>query len=194
MKLTYITLLLTATTLGLSGCQTSKNLLNGFTGGEIKAAKLPDTSSSRIQFVITSGMGRFIALPNAQNNKANGKNLGIVAQSRGNFDNVLLSKEDNQKTIRNNLGMPKPQINPRESKATNIVERYVNSNEQIQIAYNISSSQDACKIGGKFTPQPNTDYRITGTSDYKKCYILLEKFVKNADGTTTLQPMRFESY
>lgn len=177
MKFSHIAILLTATTLGLTGCQTSKNLLNGFTGGETKVAELPDTSSSRIQFVITSGMGRFIALPNAQNNKANGKNLGIVAQSRGNFDNVLLSKEDNQKTIRNNLGMPKPQINPAASKATNIVERYVNPNEKIQIAYNISTSQNACKIGGKFTPRPNTDYRITGTSDYKKCLCTRQKIL-----------------
>nr|WP_313062089.1 hypothetical protein [Moraxella sp. CTOTU49097] len=192
MKLTPTLMLLMATTLGLTGCQTSKNLLNGFTGGETKVAKLPETSSSRVQFVITSVVGRFIALPDSQNTKANGKNLGIVAQSRGNFDNILFSKEDNQRTIRNNLGMPKPQIDSTRAKSTNVVERYVNANEQIQIEYNISVSQIACKIGGKFTPQPNTDYRITGTSDYKKCYILLEKFVKNADGTTTLQPMRFE--
>lgn len=197
MKLTYSAVLLTATTLGLSGCQTSKNLLNGFTGGVIKTATLPTQSSSRIQFVIKDVGGIFIASPNSKNLKVNGKNQGIVATTRGYFDNIILNKEENYNTSLSDLGLPKPLIplDPKK-RANNVVERYVTPTEQIHIKYVINGSdgrtQSHCEINGNFTPETNTDYRITGRKDYRKCYVLLEKFVKNSDGTTTLQPMRFE--
>lgn len=186
-----------ATSISITGCQTSKNLLNGFTGGVIKTAALPTQSSSRIQFFIKDSGGTFIASPDSAHLKVNGKNQGVVASTRGIFDNLTFSKADNFNTTYSDLGLPKPneQLDSKRGR-NNVVERYVTPNQEIDIKYLINGSSGSrsthCDISGRFTPKPNTDYRITGESDYKKCYILLEQFVKDSRGNVTTQPIRFK--
>lgn len=195
MKITHIAILLTATTLGLTGCQSTKNVLNGFTGGTIKNVSLPSHSTTRIQFVMKDGYGLFVASPNSKELKVNGKNQGVIANTVGFFGS---NTESSREVTLNDLGMLKPsmQLDPKR-RTNNIVERYVNANEQIALKYRYNRPNGRgtsyCDISGRLTTKPNTDYRVTGWADTKKCYISLEEFVKNPDGTMTLQPIPFES-
>ncbi len=177
-------------TIGLTSCQTSKNLLNGFTSGTANVAELPEYSTSRVQFVIYDGYGMFIASPNSANVKIDGKSLGVVATR---FVSPLFNEEDKQKISASNLGMPKPDTN---SKPVNVVERYVNPDEQIYIKYsmgnNNGTTQKNCSLNGNFTPKSNTDYRITGMSDRKSCFMVLEEFEKNKNGQTQLNTIKFD--
>lgn len=186
MKPSYVLSITICSVLSLSGCQTSKNLLNGFVGGTLKVAQLPETSSSKIQFVINDYYGMFLGSPNSKNVKVNGKSEGVVATR---FVSPLFNEQDKKKISASDLGMPKPASTP---KSFNVVERYVNPNEQINIKYNMGDSNESCGVSGRFTPEANTNYRITGNSDNKKCYIILEKFVKDKSGKSHLQIMRFE--
>ena len=176
--------------ISLSGCQTSKSLLNGFVGGTVNVAELPEKSSTRVQFVINDYSGMFIGSPNSKNTKVSGKTEGVIATR---FASPLFNAQDKQKISLMNLGMPKPNV---EKKPYNIVERYINPNEQIQIKYtmgsNNGSTQTNCRVTGDFIPKANTDYRITGSSSSDKCYVLLEQFTKNKNGQTYLAPIQFD--
>lgn len=160
--------------------------MNGFVGGTLNVAQLPDTSSSKIQFVINDYYGMFIGSPNSQNVKVNGRTEGVVATR---YANPLFNEQDKKKISSSDLGLPKPDT---KTKPFNVVERYVNPNEQINIKYTMGDSNESCKVSGRFTPQANTNYRITGNSDSKKCYIILEQFVKDKSGQTRLQVIQFE--
>ena len=177
--------------ISLSGCQTSKNLLNGFVGGTANVAELPEKSSTRVQFVINDYFGMFIGSPDSINTKVSGKTEGVVATR---FVSPLFSKQNKQKIGAMDLGMPKPKSTGKEP--FNIVERYIKPNEQIQIKYsmgtNNGSTQTGCTVIGKFTPKPNTDYRITGSSSREECYMLLEQFVTNKNGQTSLTSIMFD--
>lgn len=176
--------------ISLSGCQTSKNLLNGFVGGSLNVAELPEKSSTRVQFVINDYYGMFIGSPDTKNTKVSGQTEGIVATR---FVSPLFNNQDKQKISAMNLGMPKPNF---EKAPYNIVERYIKPNEQIQIKYtmgsNNGSTQTNCRVSGKFVPKANTDYRITGRSNRKECYVLLEQFTKDKNGQTHLMPIKFD--
>ena len=184
MKLAYLLPIAIISTLGLSSCQTPKSLLNGFVGGNLKIAQLPETSSSKIQFVINDSYGMFIASPNSKNVKVNGKSEGVVATR---FASPLFNEQDKKKISSSDLGLPKLA-----TKSFNIVERYVNPNEQINIKYTMGDSNERCNVSGKFTPQANTNYRIIGNSGEKECYIILEQFIKDKGGQTRLQVIQFE--
>ncbi len=177
--------------ISLSGCQTSKNLLNGFAGGIFNVAELPEKSSTRVQFVINDYSGMFIGSPDTKNTKISGQTEGVIATR---FANPLFNKQDRQKISSMDLGMPKPKSIEKEH--YNVVERYINSNEQIQIKYNMGSNngstQTNCSVKGEFIPRANTDYRITGSSNREKCYVLLEQFTKNKNGQTYLVPIKFD--
>lgn len=176
--------------ISLSGCQTSKSLLNGFVGGTVNVAELPENSSTRVQFVINDYTGMFIGSPDTKNTKISGQTEGVVATR---FVSPLFNKQDKQKISSMDLGMPKPDF---EKEPYNVVERYINPNEQIQIKYtmggNNGSTQTNCRVKGKFIPSANTDYRITGSSSRKECYVLLEQFTKNKNGQTYLVPIKFD--
>ncbi len=176
--------------ISLSGCQTSKSLLNGFVGGTVNVAELPESSSTRVQFVINDYFGMFIASPDTKNAKVSGKTEGVVATR---FVSPIFNKKDKQKISSMNLGMSKLEL---KKESYNIVERYINPNEQIQIKYtmgsNNGSTQTNCRVTGKFIPKANTDYRITGSSSRKECYVYLEQFAKNKNGQTYLIPMKFD--
>lgn len=176
--------------ISLSGCQTSKSLLNGFVGGTVNVAELPDKSSTRVQFVINDYSGMFIGSPDTKNTKVSGKTEGVMATR---FASPLFNKQDKQKISSMDLGMPKPDL---KKETYNVVERYINPNEQIQIKYtmgsNNGSTQTNCRVKGKFIPRANTDYRITGSSSREKCYVLLEQFTKNKNGQTYLVPIKFD--
>ena len=174
----------------LSGCQTSKSLLNGFVGGTLNVAELPENSSTRVQFIINDYTGMFIGSPDTENTKVSGQTEGIVATR---YINPFFSNQDKQKISSMDLDMPKPDF---EKDPYNVVERYINSNEQIQITYtmgsNNGSTRTSCRAEGKFIPKANTDYRITGSSSRKRCYVLLEQFTKNKDGQTYWVPIKFD--
>ena len=176
--------------ISLSGCQTSKSLLNGFVGGTVNVAELPDKSSTRVQFVINDYSGMFIGSPDTKNTKVSGKTEGVMATR---FASPLFNKQDKQKISSMDLGMSKPDL---KKETYNVVERYINPNEQIQIKYtmgsNNGSTQTNCRVKGKFIPRANTDYRITGSSSGEKCYVLLEQFTKNKNGQIYLTPIEFD--
>lgn len=176
--------------ISLSGCQTSKSLLNGFVGGTLNVAELPESSSTRVQFVINDYTGMFIGSPDTENTKVSGQTEGIVATR---YINPFFSNQDKQKISSMDLGMPKPDF---EKEPYNIVERYIDSNEQIQITYtmgsNNGSTRTGCRVEGKFTPKANTDYRITGSSSRKECFVLLEQFTKVKNGQTYFTPIKFD--
>ena len=175
----------------LSGCQTSKSLLNGFVGGTLNIAELPEKSSTRVQFVINDYSGMFIGSPDIKNTKVSGQTEGVIATR---FVSPLFNKQDKQKISSMDLGMPKPKSI--EEEPYNVVERYINPNEQIQIKYtmggNNGSTHTGCRVEGKFTSRANTDYRITGSSSRKECYVLLEQFTKNKNGQTHLVSIKFD--
>lgn len=174
----------------LSGCQTSKSLLNGFVGGTLNVAELPENSSTRIQFVINDYTGMFIGSPDTENTKVSGQTEGIVATR---YVNPFFSNQDKQKISSMDLGMLKPDF---EKEPYNVVERYINPNEKTQIKYTMGSNNGStktnCRVKGEFIPSANTDYRITGSSSRKECYVLLEQFTKNKNGQTYLVPIKFD--
>ena len=169
--------------LSLSGCQTVKSGLNSFTGGSFQIANMPDSSSSRIQFLVQNG--EFIAKPNE-----NSRDFGIIATT---YKNKLIPKADLQKVQHNDLNMPKP--NQLElarnhypmslSSGFGVIERYVTPNQPISLTYRTEDYNQSCSIRGRFTPKPNTDYRVIGARNSSKCYIILEEAV--IDSNNNLQ-------
>ena len=183
-------MIVSLTGLSLSGCQTVKSGLNNFIGGELQIANTPDSSSSRIQFLVQNGV--FVAKTNENSNDD-----GIIATT---YKNKLIPKEDLDIVYNNDLGMTKPNqlelIAKRypmlPSMEVRVVERYVTPNQPITLTYRTQSYNSSCGITGQFTPEANTDYRVIGSTKYDKCYIILEEAVTDSANNLVFKTKKWD--
>ena len=183
-------MIVSLTGLSLSGCHTVKSGLNNFTGGSFQIANTPDSSSSRIQFLVQNGV--FVAKPND-----NSHDYGIIATT---YKNKLIPKDDLNTVYNNNLGMTKPNqlelianrypILP--SSEMRVIERYVTPNQPITLQYRTQSYNSSCGITGQFTPKANTDYRIIGSTKYNKCYMILEEAVRDSGNNIVFKTKKWD--
>lgn len=198
--------ILGAASIALTGCQTMKSSLNLVTDN-MYVAKLPERSSTKLQ-VVTDWGGSFNVAPNSDKYRSSKKSgTGGVLAMNGSLNPTGLAKlsmlpySDEEKLLiyENDLDLPKP--TPEEklfysrtgSSSPNftVTERYITPNQPISINFRGNDSFGNCSVNGTFRPEADTNYRLTGVFG-RKCVILLEKFVTDSSGQTSLQNIGFD--
>lgn len=192
--------------IALTGCQTMKSSLNLVTDN-MYVAKLPESSSTKLQ-VVTDWGGSFNATPNSEKYRSSKKpGPGGILALNGSINPTGMAKltvqpyTDQEKLFiyENDLNMPKPTDAEKRvysnaaSSSPNftVTERYIAPNEPISIKFRGNDSFGNCSVGGTFTPEANSNYRLTGAFG-RKCVVILEKFITNSRGETVLQNIRIE--
>lgn len=190
------------TAISVSGCQAMKSSVN-FVTDNMYAAQLPESTSTRLQVVTGSG-GSFNVTPNSSKYRSSTKLGAGVLSMYGSSESSKLPMQgftDKEKRLiyDNNLNMTKP--TDREKQRYNleggstagfsITERYITPNQPISFKFRGNDSFGNCTTHGTFTPDANSNYRLTGVFG-RKCVIMLEKLSKDSRGNTTFQSIGFD--
>ena len=186
----------------LSGCQMAKSSIN-FVTDNMYVVQLPETTSTKLQ-VITSAGGSFNATPNSNRYRSSTKlGAGVLSMYGSSKTNRLFkqgfTEKERQLIFDNDLNMPKPtdsekrtyQLIGSTTAGLSVTERYITPNQPFSVLFRGSDSFSNCSVDGTFIPEANTNYRLTGLFG-SKCVIILEKFVKDSRGNTSLQPVKLD--
>lgn len=191
------------TAISMSGCQTMKKSVNLITDN-LYAAQLPEDTSTKLQIVTGVG-GSFNVTPNSSKYRSSTKLGAGVLSMYGSSKSPKLSMqgftdEERKFIYYNNLNMTKP--TDREKQRYNlaggstsdfsVTERYIAPNQPISFKFHAYDSFSNCTVYGTYTPEANSNYRLTGVFG-KKCVIMLEKFSTDSRGNTTLQSISFDN-
>lgn len=188
--------------LGMQGCQVAKSSLNLITDN-MYIAQLPENTSTKIQ-IVTGWGGSFNATPNSDRYRGSTKLGAGVLSMHGDSKSARLPIQgftDKEKKLifDNDLNMPKPtdrekrlyQLAVDSTVDVSVTERYITPNQPFSVFFRGGDAFNTCSVDGTFTPKANSDYRLTGIFG-SKCVIILEQFVKNSHGETTLQAIKFD--
>ncbi|WP_131669146.1 hypothetical protein [Psychrobacter pygoscelis] len=190
-------------TLGLQGCQVAKSSLNLLTDN-MYVAQLPEKTSTKLQ-VVTGWGGSFNATPNSDRYRSSTKlGTGVLSMHGSSKSTRLPIQGFNDKEMRlifdNDLNLPKP--TDREQRLyqsavgstvdVTVTERYITPDQPFSVYFRGNDAFNACSVTGTFTPKANSNYRLTGMFG-SKCLVILERFVKNSRGETTLETIKFDN-
>lgn len=188
-------------TISLSGCQTMKKSVN-LISDNMYVAQLPESTSTKLQ-VVTGAGGLFNATPNSDKYRSSTKlGAGVLSMYRSSKPSIIpivgFTDEEEKLIFNNNLNMTKPNAIEKQrynlaggsTSDFSITERYIDPNQPISFKFRGNDSFNTCTVYGTFTPEANSNYRLTGVFG-SKCVIILEKFLKDSRGNTTLQSISF---